>query len=500
MQIITISRGSEILGGEFARKLAAKLDYLCIGREEILKEAKQRKISLEKLERAVFKPHLFSEQLALELDHYKALAASILCKKALKNNIVYHGRIGHILLPGVDHILKIRIIADIESRIKAVAQKLRLPKAEARKHIEQMDANMKKWVKLYYKVDCDKCSLYDIVINLSHISIDNAATAVCSMAQLPEFKATPAIIKSIQNLRLASEAQLLLAMNNRTRNMNIKIKASDNVLYVTYLAQQVQEAGVITEILAKLKDVREIICTEAETNILWIQEAFDPDDDSYNDVHSLAATWDAAVELLQILPSDRVEQFTQSEKTDNAKTKKFHQTSNIDNNLEIGSENLIGVSKTYEKLINSGHAGGKRIIQGSKRTLVDVIDRRIQYRLIILDNIFISKGHAAQIRLLQEWANFLSENLKIPVLSLTEIRSKYRFGLKEYIQMAFYALLTGLVIFTIFHFDKEILSFLSREKIEWKILSMLSVLVFIPLFAYSYSKVIRLLFKIIKFD
>ena len=66
--------------------------------------------------------------------------------------------------------------------------------------------------------------------------------------------------------------------------------------------------------------------------------------------------------------------------------------------------------------------------------------------------------------------------------------------------MALYAVLTVLVIFMIFHFDKEILSFLSREKIEWKIVSMLSVFVFVPLFAYSYSKVIRLLFKIIKFE
>jgi hypothetical protein len=375
-----------------------------------------------------------------------------------------------------------------------------LPKNEARQHIEQMDTNMKKWVKLYYKVDCDKCSLYDMVINLSHINIDNAATAVCSMAQLPEFKATPAIVKSIQNLRLASEAQLLLAMHSSTRKMNIKIKASDDVLYVTYLAQQVQEAGMITEILAQLKDVREIICTEAETNILWIQEEFDPDDASYNDVHNLAASWDAAVELLKIIPSDRIEKFTQSKKTDEGKTEKKHQTSIIKNKHEMESENLKGVSKTYEKLINSGHAGGKRIIQGSKRTLVDVIDRRIQYRLIILDNIFLSKGSAAQIRLLQEWANFLSDNLKIPVLSLSEIRSKYRFGVKEYIQMAFYAVLTILTIFTIFHFDTEILSFISQEKIEWKILSMLSVFVFVPFFAYSYSKVIRLLFKMINFD
>jgi hypothetical protein len=33
MQIIAISRGSQSYGEQFAKKLAAKLGYLCIGRE-----------------------------------------------------------------------------------------------------------------------------------------------------------------------------------------------------------------------------------------------------------------------------------------------------------------------------------------------------------------------------------------------------------------------------------------------------------------------------------
>ena len=38
MQIITISCGSQNYGQQFAKNLAAKLGYLCIGREELLEE------------------------------------------------------------------------------------------------------------------------------------------------------------------------------------------------------------------------------------------------------------------------------------------------------------------------------------------------------------------------------------------------------------------------------------------------------------------------------
>ena len=55
MQIITVSRGSQSYGENFAKMLAAKLGYLCIGREEILEEAK-RELSAMAEEHDVIRP------------------------------------------------------------------------------------------------------------------------------------------------------------------------------------------------------------------------------------------------------------------------------------------------------------------------------------------------------------------------------------------------------------------------------------------------------------
>jgi len=500
MQIIAISRGSQSYGEEFAKKLATKLGYLCISREEILEEAARQRIAIGKLETAILKPHIFSEELALELEHYKALATSILCEKALSNNIVYHGRTGHLLLPGIDNILKIRVIADMESRIEIVMQKLGLSRTKAKQYIDQVELDRKRWVKQFYNVDWDVSSLYDLVINLSHMNVENAATAVCSMAQLPEFQVTPAVTKSLQDLHLASESRLLLAMDKRTSNVNVKVRVSNGVVYVTYLAQQAKEAEMVSEVLTQLKEAQEIICTKAETNILWIQEAFDPQDSSYNDVLRLANTWDAAVELLQITPSDTLEQLIQVDEKKERGTESWRETGIMEDEEETDIDESNGMSKIYEKLINDGHAGGKRIIHGSQKTLLNAVDRSIPYRLIILDNMFTSKGHAAQTRLLREWSNFIGDNLKIPVLSMDEIRAKYRFGYREFTRMAFSAVLTALVVFLIFQFDKGIFSFLSREGFGWRILATISVFAFVPFFAYLYSTVTSLFLKMLKFD
>jgi len=403
-------------------------------------------------------------------------------------------------LPGIDHILKMRVIADMESRINIVMQKLALSRDKAKRYIDQLDQDRKKWIKQFYNVVWDVSSLYDIVINLSHINVENAASAVCAMAQLPEFQVTPANTKSLQDLYLAARARLLLAMDKRTSQMNIKVRASNSVAHVTYLPQQVKEVKMITDVLRELKDAKKIICTEAETNILWIQENFEPDDSSYNDVLNLACMWDAAIELVQITPSDTSEQFTSFDEKSEMKTETWRESGIMDDEEEKETKELKGLSKIYEKLINDGSAGGKKIIHGSQKTLLNAVDRAIPYRLIILDNIFASKGQATQTRLLREWSNFIGDNLKVPVLSLEEIHSKYRFGFRESIQMVLFALSVALVIFTIFRFDKEILSFLSPGETGLKIFATICVFLFVPFFAYIYSTVARLFFKLIKFE
>ena len=500
MQIITISCGSQTYGQEFAKHLAAKLGYICISREELLEEATKQKIPIGKIETAIIKPHIFSEELALELEHYKALATSILCEKALKNDIVYYGRTGHFLLPGIDNILKIRVITDMESRIDLVMQKLALSRDKAKQYIEQLDQDRNRWVKQFYNVEWDTSSFYDMVINLSHLNAENAATAVCAMAQLPEYQVTPAITKSLKDLYIASRARLLLAMDNRTSHINLKIRVSDCCVHVSYFTQRAKAAELISEVLTPLKDAKEIICTEAETNILWIQEVFDQKDDSYREVLGLAGIWDAAVELLQITPSETLEQVTPSQEIEESQEETWRDTGILEEKDGAESDDSKGISKIYEKLINNGRAGGKRIIYGSQKTLLNAIDRTIPYRLIILDNIFTSKGHATQTRLLREWSNFIGDNLKIPVLSLNEIRTKYKFGVKEFIHMVLLALITTLVVLTIFLFNEEIISFLSKEGLGWKIAAAICVFIFIPFFAHIYSTAIRLFLKMLKFD
>lgn len=500
MHIVSISRGSQSLGIEFAKHLSGKLGYELISREDLLEEATRQRIPVGKLETAIVKPHIYSQRLAVELEHYKALATSILCEKALDHDIVYHGRTGHLLLPGVDNIFKIRVVSDMEHRIATVMDQFNLPRRKAKQYIEAVEEDRRKWVRKFYNVDWDVFTLYDMVVNLTQISAANAASAACAMAQLPEFQSTPASVAALRDLLLASRARLILARNEKTRDVNVKIMAVRGVVNVTYSFQQAEKAAAIMEALQELTEARQVVCTEAQTNVLWIQEAFDPDRNDYDQVVSLAKTWDAAVEIVKMVPGDEFKRYPVSEEIAKRGLESWRQTGIIDERDDYEAKDPEDVAKIYERLIHDGRAGGKRVIEGTQQNLLNAIDRSGKYRLIVFDNMFLNKAAEARKRMTQEWSNAVSDSVKTPVISLSEIQAKYRFGAKQAVRMIVSGLLAAIVLFAVFQYDDAILKFLLHEGTPRRILATACVLVFIPVFAYIYSTATGLFLRMIKLD
>lgn len=499
MQIISVSRGSQSQGTQFAEKLAAKLGYECVSREQLVEEATRARIPIGKLETAIIKPHIFSEQLARELEHYKALVTSILCEKALGNDIVYHGRTGHLLLSGVRHILKIRVVSDMDYRIRHVMTNLGLSRAKSKRYIEQIDDDRRRWVKRFYNVEWDIFTLYDVVLNLTEVNVDNVASGMCAMAQLPEFKATPASMSDLLDMYVTSRARIMLARDSRTSHANVKIRTHSRVVHITYLSQEIEDAEILLEVLRNLEDAKEVVCTKAATNILWVQEAFDAPGASYQEVLSLANAWDAAVELVKMTPGEEPECEPPSSNAVTPISDTWRETGLIDDDETIPPDPK-DLATVYEKLIRDGRAGGKRTLRGCQKALLTAIDPAMRYRLIIFDNMFLSKGEANRKRLCREWANLLSDSLKSPVVTIDEIAVHYHFGLRQALSMALCAALTALLVFVVLRFDQTILTFLSREGFMHRVESGLIILVVVPLFAFLYSTVTRLLLSLFRLD
>jgi len=496
MQIVCISRGSQSRGIELAQSLAAKLGYSCLSREDLLQQAVAAGISVEKLSRAMVRSQTLPEPLLLEKDHYRALLTSILCEKALANDLVYHGRIGHLLLSGISHVLRIRVVADLEYRMSAVMRDLNLDRERAKEHIENVEAERRHWVRHCYNVEWDEVSLYDVIVNIERINIDNAAQSLCHMAQLPDFQQTPASRRALEDLYLASRARLALARDERTYYAHLKVHATRGKASVVYQPLQAKVVRFIPEVLAGVEGVEEVVCTSAGTGILWIQERYRPDSDAFHSVAALANKWDAAVELLQFSQSDGGD----DPATRNGPSTESQPTAPGGAANGAASEPAEGIGSTVRELISLGRSGGSRSVRGNQKSLLSAIDPTVDYSLIVLGDLFLKKGHSTRTRMLNELRGFLADKHRAPVVLVDELKSQYMFGGKQLGKFLLFLFLAFVLYFIVFTNQERVLHFLSPETFTQRCLTALGVFVFVPIVAYLYGTAARLLLRLIRIE
>jgi len=503
MRIICVSRGTLAGGSELAEKLAAKLGCDCLAREDLTDAATRAGIPVGKLEMAVVSKRPLGERLALEKERFKAFLTATLCEKAAKGSFVYHGRTGHLVLPGVSNVMRVRVIQDPEQRIASVMERLNLSREKARDYIEAVDDDRRRWVRSLYNVDWLDPAQYDAVVNLSHLSVGNASTALVAMAQLPEFQLTPATLAVIEDLLLASRCRLAIGADQRTREMDVQVRAKSGRVSVTYLPRQERTAGFIPEILRQVDGVREIVCTMATTNLLWIQERFDPNSEALRQVLDIAGKWNAAVELVQLGGEGAAESEqrpTAPEPSASAAT--AAEDGGILDDTVVQEEDLLedpGLRETHEALISAGRAGGHRRASDAKELLAN-LDKTIPYSLVVVGEVFLSRSESARKRLARELVGYLSEKLRVPVIGAEDLKAQYLFGPAQWLRLLGFGAAAAALFLLVLTNQEQVLEFLGRGGAANRMLSTALILTFVPIFAYIYGNFGRYLLRLFRFE
>jgi osmotically-inducible protein OsmY len=230
--IITISRGTMSGGRQLAEMLAERLGYRCVSREIVVEAAWAYGVPEAKLSEAILKGPSFLQKLTFERERYLAYIQATLCEYAVDDNLVYHGHGGHLLLEGVSHVLKVRIVASMSYRIKAAMDQFGFIEEEAEKYIKKVDKERVKWTKFLYGKDWTSPDLYDMVFNLRGMDLD----LICEMVQLaanrPQFQATPESLKALRDLTTASKVRAALAGTPGVKLSEIEVKADSGSVVI----------------------------------------------------------------------------------------------------------------------------------------------------------------------------------------------------------------------------------------------------------------------------
>jgi cytidylate kinase len=204
MAIITISRGSYHRGREVAEKVAQKLGYAVLSRDILLEASEEFNIPEIKLIRAIQDAPSILDRVTRQKEKYVAYIRAALLKHVQKDNVVYHGLFGHFFLQDIPHVLKVRIVADLEARVADEVKREGISESKARQIIIKDDEERRKWALHLYGADWWDATLYDLVIHLKTITVDNAVDLLCQVVQLPGFQTTPESQEAINSLMEAA--------------------------------------------------------------------------------------------------------------------------------------------------------------------------------------------------------------------------------------------------------------------------------------------------------
>lgn len=501
-QIICVSRGSLSRGRELADALAAKLGYPVLSREDLIEEAIREGIHVGKLETSMMKPRAFTERLARERDHYLAFSTAYLCARLREGPLVYHGRTGHLLLRNIAHVMRVRVVADEEYRVRSTMKSLGVERAKAVRYLADVEDDRRNWVRSMYGVSWEDASQYDVVLNVERMNVDNAASALVGMAQLPDFQPTPASTRAMEDLRLSASARLRLARDPRTAGCGFSVGAHSGLVTVTYLPHDAGVAEHIPRVLEGLECLRELRSTMAATTILWVQEAFDPASETFHEVVEIAQKWNAAVELVQFVAGEG--NGVPADVGALAAVGAARVVAGIEEDTEPQAEDRGGLRVTLDELARLGRSGGARYVHGERRSLVASCCGTVPHSLVVLGTLFLQKHAGARTRLTRELQESLADRMRVPVVTADELKKQYLFGRRDVVSLIGYLALVVVVYVLVLTHQDAVLRFSLGE---WEGVGSLAkyvvagaVFVFVPMVAFAYGRVARSFMKLIKME
>ncbi|GAB6097634.1 hypothetical protein JCM14469_38880 [Desulfatiferula olefinivorans] len=245
MPIITISRAFCSKGAYLAERIAQRLDCTCVSREILLEASDRFNVPEIILNKAIHDGPTIFDTFTHGKQKYIAFIRSALLDRLCRGNVVYHGLAGHFFLQGVPHVLKVRMIADMDLRIKEEMEKENLTEVMARKRLMNDDRDRHNWGKVLYGVDTYDPDLYDLMINLRDLSLDDAVDMVCRAASLPSFQTTAESLERLADMALAARvyARIIDRFFNTTvyaHEGNVSIQVNDQVVHPDKIKKEIE--------------------------------------------------------------------------------------------------------------------------------------------------------------------------------------------------------------------------------------------------------------------
>jgi cytidylate kinase len=259
MAVITISRGCFSHGKEIAENVAKMLTYDCVSQEILMEASQFFHVPEKKLMESIHDAPGILDRITHAREKFLSCIQAALLEHIKKDNVVYHGYAGHLLIPGISHVLKVRVIAEMEDRIAFLQERRKMSRDEALDFIKTEDTHRAEWNHYIYKADTSDPRLYDMVLNVGKLKIQDACEIICTAARMDSYRSTPESEKMLGDLAMSSHVKAALQ-----EICDAEVSTDDGVVSIKVSGQKLRKTGVASpELQAHVREqIREDLTRE----------------------------------------------------------------------------------------------------------------------------------------------------------------------------------------------------------------------------------------------
>lgn len=239
MAVITISRGCFSHGKEIAEKVAESLEYECVSQEILMEASQFFHVPERKLLESIHDAPGILDRITHAREKFLSCIRAALIEHVKKDNVVYHGYAGHHLIPGVSHVLKVRVIAEMEDRIAFLQDRRNMSRKEAVEFIEREDKHRADWNHYICKTDMSDPRLYDMVLNVGKLKIQDVCEIICTVARSDSYRTTPESEKAIRDLAIGAHVKVALE-----EICDAEVTSNEGIVHIKVGGQKLRKTGV----------------------------------------------------------------------------------------------------------------------------------------------------------------------------------------------------------------------------------------------------------------
>lgn len=248
MSVISLFSGSYCKKDQVLALVEEQTGYVRVTDETVVAEAAELSgLPVSKLARAMSSKLSVFNKFTHEKERAQAWLRLAMARKLERDSLLFDGFTGLLIPAAVGHALKVCLIADLRFRLDTAMSQKKIGEKEALRLIREGDQDCAAWVE---SVHCNKdpwtAGLYDILIPMNKLSVEDAARLILENLDKPVVRTTPESKEAVLDALLAAQVEVALAQEGHNvsvsaRGKVVTITINKNVMLLSRLEEELKE-------------------------------------------------------------------------------------------------------------------------------------------------------------------------------------------------------------------------------------------------------------------